>query len=124
MEFVNLCLKEKEKVGKDVLERAVILISPFAPHLAEELWQELGHKDSIHKQKWPKYDPRLIKEELIILVIQVNGRVRDKIEVETGISEEKAKELALLSKKVQNWISGKKIKKVIFVPEKLINIVI
>ena len=134
MEFVNLCLKEKEKVGKDVLERAVILISPFAPHLAEELWQELSsasasvsadkHKDSIFKQKWPEYDPRLIKEEFITLVIQVNGRVRDKIEVETGISEEKAKELALLSKKVQNWISGKEIKKVIFVPEKLINIVI
>ena len=124
MELVNFYLKEKNRVGKDVLERALILFAPFAPHFAEELWQKLGHKDSIHKQKWPKYDPRLIKEEFITLVIQVNGRVRDKIEVEAGISEKKAKELALLSKKIQNWISGKKIKKIIFVPKKLINIVI
>jgi len=102
----------------------LILLAPFAPHITEELWHQLGHRDSIHKQKWPKYNPRLIKEEIITLVIQINGRVRDKIEVEAGISEKKAKELALLSKKVQNWISGKKIKKVIFVPEKLINIVI
>ena len=114
----------KKEIGRDVIERFLILLAPFAPHITEELWHQLGHRDSIHKQKWPKYNPRLIKEEIITLVIQINGRVRDKIEVEAGISEKKAKELALLSKKIQNWISGKKIKKIIFVPEKLINFVI
>jgi len=113
----------KKEIGRDVIERFLILLAPFAPHITEELWHQLGHRDSIHKQKWPKYNPRLIKEEIITLVIQINGRVRDKIEVEAGISEKKAKELALMSKKIQNWISGKEIKKVIFVQEKLINIV-
>jgi len=133
LNFANLNLEgmpsasygaSKKEIGRDVIERFLILLAPFAPHITEELWHQLGHRDSIHKQKWPKYNPRLIKEEIITLVIQINGRVRDKIEVEAGISEKKAKELALLSKKIQNWISGKKIKKIIFVPEKLINIVI
>jgi len=124
MEFLNFAFLNKKEISKDTIERFLILLSPFAPHITEELWHQLDHKDSIHKQKWPKYDPRLIKEEIITLVIQVNGRVRDKIEVEADISEEKARELALLSKKVQNWISGKEIKKIIFVPGKLINIVI
>jgi len=124
MEFLNFAFLNKKEISKDTIERFLILLSPFAPHITEELWHQLDHKDSIHKQKWPKYDPRLIKEEIITLVIQVNGRVRDKIEVEADISEEKARELALLSKKVQNWISGKEIKKIIFVPGRLINIVI
>jgi leucyl-tRNA synthetase len=84
----------------------------------------LGHKDSIHQQSWPKYDPKLIKEEIITLIIQVNGKVRDKVEVEASISEEKAKELALSREKIKKWIKGKEIKKVIFVPRKLINIVV
>jgi len=123
MEFLNFASASKKEIGGDVIERFLILLAPFAPHITEELWHQLGHGDSIHKQKWPKYNPRLIKEEIITLIIQINGRVRDKIEVEAGISEKKAKELALLSKKVQNWISGKEIKKIIFVPQKLINIV-
>jgi len=100
------------------------LLAPLAPHLTEELWQKLGNKKSIFLEKWPEYDSKLIKEEIVTLVIQVNGKVRDKIEVEVDISEEKAKELVISQKKVKNWIEGKEIKKVIFVPGKLINIVI
>lgn len=124
MEFVNLCAEKKEYVSRDVIERFLILLSPFAPHLTEELWQKIGGKDSIHSQKWPKYNPKLIKEEMITLVIQVNGKVRDKIEVEANISEEKAKGLAVSREKIKNWVLGKKIKKIIFVPGKLINIVV
>ena len=127
-------LEKQEKISLNHYSKFLILLAPFAPHITEELWRQLGpastkssagkHQDSIHDEKWPKYDSELIKEEMITLIIQVNGRVRDKIEVEVNISEEKAKELVISSKKVQKWISGKEIKKVIFVPRKLINIVI
>jgi leucyl-tRNA synthetase len=113
------------------LKTLLLLLAPFAPHISEELWQKHFVKtsnfrlqNSILRQPWPKYDPKLIKEEMITLVIQVNGKVRDKIEVEADISEEKAKELALSCEKIKKWIEGKEIKKVIFVPGKLINIVI
>jgi leucyl-tRNA synthetase len=113
------------------LKTLLLLLAPFAPHITEELWQQhfikklkFKIKNSIHSQLWPKYDPKLIKEEMITLVIQVNGKVRDKIEVEATISEEKAKELAISREKIKKWIEGKEIKKVVFVPGKLINIVV
>jgi len=124
MEFVNLISEKKDKVGIETIERLLILLSPFAPHISEELWEKTGHKESIFLQPWPKFDQKLIKEELINLIIQINGRVRDKIEVKIGLSEEKARELAISREKVKNWVGDKKVKKVIFVPGKLINIVI
>jgi leucyl-tRNA synthetase len=101
----------------------LILLAPFAPHLAEELWFELGNKDSIFKEKWPEYDSVLIKEEVITLVVQVNGKVRDNIEAEADIKEEKAKELALGSDKVKKWIKDKEIIKTVYIKNKLVNIV-
>ena len=117
------------------------LLSPFAPHIAEELYQKLkkpafvlegtstGKQNSkqfksIFEEPWPKYNPELIKEEKINLIIQINGKVRDQIEVDAEISEQEAKEIALSRKKVIKWIKGKKVKKVIFVKGKLLNIVI
>ena len=102
----------------------LLLLAPFAPYIAEELWQELGNKNSIHGQKWPEYDSKLIKEEIIMLVIQINGKVRDKIEAEAGISQKEAERLTLSQEKVKQWILGKKVRKIIFIPNKLINIVI
>jgi leucyl-tRNA synthetase len=109
----------------------LLLLAPFAPHLTEELYQKYFIQDtkykiqnSVHNQPWPKYDEKLIKEETIQLIIQINGRVRDQIEVEANIQEEKAKELALSQEKIQKLIGGKEIKKIIFVPGRLINIVI
>jgi leucyl-tRNA synthetase len=124
MEFLNFANLNKKEIGKDTIKRFLILLAPFAPHITEELWHFVGHKDSIYKESWPKYDPKLIKEEMITLVIQVNGKVRDKIEVEADISEEKAKELAISREKIKKWIEGKEIKNVVFVPGKLINIVV
>jgi leucyl-tRNA synthetase len=124
MEFINFCFDNKKDVGKDVIERLLTLLAPFAPHITEELWRYLGNKDSIHKKVWLKYDPKLVKEEIITLIVQVNGKVRDKIEVKADIKEKEAKELALNREKVKKRISGKEIKKIIFVPGKLINLVI
>jgi len=113
------------------LKTLISLLAPFAPHFCEELWQQYFVKTStfslqtsILQYPWPKWNPKLTKEEMITLVIQVNGKVRDKIEVEADITEEKAKELAISREKIKKWIEGKEIKKLIFVPGKLINVVV
>jgi len=124
MIFVNEAEKE-EKIEKEIFENFIKILAPFAPHLAEEIWENLGQKKLIFSASWPKYDKNLIKEEKITFIIQINGKVRDKIEVEvTDISEKKIKEIALSRKKIKERISGKKIKKIIFIPEKLINFVL
>ncbi len=124
MEFVNLAQEKPTEVGSDAIERMLILLSPFAPHMAEDLWSRLGHKNSIFQEKWPEYSEEIIKKDTTILVIQINGKTRDTIEVKTGISEKEARELTLSQKKVKTYILDKEIKKVIFVPGKLINIVV
>ncbi len=122
MILVNGMEKEKE-LSKDDYSSFLILLAPFAPHLTEELWSQLGNKDSVFKEKWLKYDSELAREEKINLIIQVNEKMRDKIKVEPNISEEEAKKLTLEREKVKKWIQGKEIKKIVFVPGRLINIV-
>jgi leucyl-tRNA synthetase len=117
-------MSKQSTINNQQLAILLKLLAPFAPHITEELWHQLGNQDSIHNQSWPKYDPKLVKEEIVTLVIQINGKIRDKIEVKADISEEKAKELAISREKIRKWIEGKEIKKIIFVPGKLINIVI
>jgi len=133
MILVNQFTASSKQLTENNLKTLLLLLSPFVPHVTEELWQryilkipnsKFKIRNSIHNQPWPKYNPKLIKEEKITLVIQVNGKVRDKIEVETTISEKEAEELSLSRERITKWIGGKKIKKVIFVPEKLINIVV
>jgi leucyl-tRNA synthetase len=111
-------------VNLQQLKNLLLILAPFAPHITEELWHNLGAKNSIHIQSWPKYDEKLIKEETFTLIIQINGKIRDKIEIRTDISEKEAKELALSSEKIKKWIAGQEIKKTIFIPRKLINIVL
>jgi len=116
---------EKEKnIQITNYQLLIILLSPFTPHITEELWETLGNKESIFKQKWPKYNPELAKEKEIELVIQINGKVRDRIKAPTDISEEDAKKIALESERIKKWTEGKEIRKIIFVKGKLVNIVI
>ena len=124
MEFLNLISQNKENLSLKVFQTFLKLLSPFAPHLADELWSQLGFRGYASTQKWPSWNEELIKEEKILLIVQVNGKVRDKIEVEREISQKEVQEIALASERVKKWIEGKKIKKVIFVPGKLINFVI
>ena len=118
MEFVNEAGKKglAEKDFQDFLK----ILSPFAPHIAEELWSGEGLCCS---QKWPRFNKKLIEEERVSLIVQINGKVRDKIETERGISQKKAEEKALSSEKIKKWMDDRKVKKIIFVPDKLINIV-
>ncbi len=126
MEFVN----EITKYGADSYKLTAVsyllkLLAPFAPHITEELWREaLGHKTSIHNEKWPEYDPEKIKEEKVCMVIQINGRVRSQIEVDADASEDHIRELALLDQKITKWLEGKTPKKVIVVPGRVVSIVI
>jgi leucyl-tRNA synthetase len=113
-----------EKARRYFVDNYLILLSPFAPHFAEELWEQLGHEKSIFLEKWPEHDPKLIKNEQISLIIQINGKVRDQIEVESGVKEEEAKKLALAQDKIVKYIGNSQIKKIIFVRDKLINFVI
>ncbi|MCX7795257.1 MAG: leucine--tRNA ligase [bacterium] len=114
--------KSKKTILKDTLETFLILLSPFTPHIAEELWERLGHKESIFKERWPKHDPNLMRQFEYELVIQVNGKLRDKIKTDER-DMEKLKEIVLQLPRVKKFIEGKEIKNIITVPEKLINIV-
>ncbi len=118
-------------IEKSDFEKFLIILSPFAPHISEELWSSFAkasedkrYRKSIFLEKWPEADSKFLREESVTLVVQVNGKVRGKIEVQVDISEEKAKALAISQKNVIKWTQDKEIKKVIFVPGKLINIVI
>jgi leucyl-tRNA synthetase len=98
-------------------------MAPITPYLSEELWEATGHESSVHTQSWPDWDESLAADEMITLVVQVNGRLRDRIDVPVDIEEDAAKETALSSAKVQPHIEGKDILKVIYVPGRLVNIV-
>jgi leucyl-tRNA synthetase len=112
------------EVFRDAVEHLLLLMAPATPHIAEELWARIGNPYSIHQQSWPTFDPQAAKEEQITLVVQVNGKVRDRIIVSPGISDEAARRMALESETIQRFISGKEPRKVIVVPGRLVNIVV
>ncbi len=124
MGFVNAWSEDSKILSKKDTQTFLSILSPFAPHICEEIWYGLGNKQSILKQKWPEHDNKLIQEETWQLIIQINGKVRDKIEVNQGISEKEVKELALSSDKIEKWLGNKKPKKVIYIPNRLVNLVI
>jgi leucyl-tRNA synthetase len=106
------------------IEHLLLLMATPTPHIAEELWHKLGKPYSIHQQTWPVFDPDKAKENEITLVIQVNGKVRDRISVPADIGDEEAKEKALASEAVRRFLEGKEPRKVIVVPGRLVNIVV
>ncbi len=130
MEFTNYLTKLKEAGtvnDSDWRESTAILLkllAPTAPHLAEELWQRTGHEYSIHNQSWPQWDEEMARDEEITLVVQVNGKLRDRITVPASISEDEAKQLALERERVKAYLEGKEIVKTIYVPGRLVNVVV
>ena len=102
----------------------LLLLAPFAPYLAHELWEMLGEKGSLLRAPWPKYDPALAKEDEIEIPVQVNGKLRGRIVVPADSTEDAIREAALADEKVKAAIAGKQIVKVIVVPGKLISIVV
>jgi len=130
MEFTNYLAKAKDdgtvsvSAWKQAIDTLLLLLAPTAPHLAEELWQQMGHEYSIHNQSWPKWDEELAREEELTLVVQVNGKLRDRVVVPVSITEDEAKNTALNRQRVKSYIEGKKIIKTIYVPGRLVNLVV
>ena len=106
------------------LEMLLLMLSPMAPHIAEELWQMLGHQTSLAREKWPQYRDDLAREEQFEVIIQINGRLRGKILVEDDLSEEETLNRALTDPRIAVLIAGKEITKTVVVPRKLVNIVL
>ncbi len=129
MELTNTLMKAKETAiyGADAWEEAIesllLMLAPCCPHVAEELWAHTGRPYSVHQQSWPTWSEELAAEEVITLVVQINGKLRDRLEVRVDISEEEAEELALASDGVQRHLKGLEVRKVIYVPGRLVNIV-
>ncbi|HAG07552.1 MAG TPA: leucine--tRNA ligase, partial [Peptococcaceae bacterium] len=111
-------------VTKEAIEKLLLLLAPFAPFIAEELWERTGHAESIHKQPWPAYEEALLQEEHVTIVVQINGRVRDRMVVPADLAPEDMQQAVLEQPRVQKLIAGKKIVKIVPVPKKLVNIVV
>jgi leucyl-tRNA synthetase len=115
---------EDQAVFRFAIERVLLLLSPFSPHVAEEMWEAIGNRPSIFEQNWPEWDEDAAKEEQIELVVQVNGKLRSRILISVGMADEAVQKIALEDQRVKEMIGGKLIKKVIVVKGKLVNIVI
>ncbi len=109
---------------REALEALVLLIAPFAPHIAEELWQRLGGTTSVFRVRWPEPDPALAAAETITLVVQVNGKVRARLAAPAGLDEAAARELALGDPRVAVHLGGRPVKKAVVVPDKLVSLVV
>ena len=122
MEYTNTltAMAKKDGVDKETLEDAVVLLAPFAPHIAEELWEELGHTESVFKAGWPKYDENAMKDDEIKVPVQINGKTKAVIEISADASKEEA--LAAGKEAIADKLTGNVIKE-IYVPKKIINIV-
>ncbi len=132
MEYFNMLKKERDLLNNgdgqravflEAMEALIICLSPFAPHLCEELWEMTGHDTLLARLPWPEYDPDLAREETVTVVVQVNGKLRDKFEVARDLPEDEVKEKALGLNRIQDIVGKKEIRKIVYIKNKLVNIV-
>jgi leucyl-tRNA synthetase len=125
MEYLNVVREGGRKINRAEVEPLVLLVSPFAPHVAEELWEQLGHKGGIYAQpQWPAYDAAKATADTVEFVVQINGKVRARIPMPRGLTQDQAQSTALSDENVRKYVNGGQVKKVVFVPDRLINLVI
>jgi leucyl-tRNA synthetase len=128
MEFTNALYQDLELVSSDVqhalLESLTVLLAPMAPHLAEELWHQLGHNTSVHEAPWPQYNPADLVEEEVEVAIQVNGKVRARMRVSAAAPQEQLERQALSHPGLAPYLRGHEVQKVIVIPGRLINVVV
>ncbi|HVP14779.1 MAG TPA: leucine--tRNA ligase [Terriglobales bacterium] len=117
-------LTKLERRPRAVLERLVLVLSPFAPHLGEELWRRLGHAESLAREPWPTWDPALVVEDTVTVAVQVNGKLRATLELPRDTGQEAAREAALTDERLRKYLDGATLKKVVYVPNKLLNLVV
>jgi leucyl-tRNA synthetase len=114
---------ERASLLAEGLETLVLLLAPFAPHLAEELWEQLGHRDSVFRASWPAADPAALERDAVQVVVQVDGRVRTRLVVPSEIAEDRLRTEALADEKVRPWLEAREVARVVVVPGRLVNIV-
>ncbi|MCL6580969.1 MAG: leucine--tRNA ligase [Firmicutes bacterium] len=133
MELVNDLYRYRETVPperrspavvREVLDKLVLVLAPFAPHITEELWKVLGHTLSVHEERWPAWDEALVRAEEVEVAVQVNGKLRDRVTVPAGTDEAGLEEVALASERVRKLLEGRKVVRVVAVPDRLVNIVV
>ena len=130
MELVNELYRYREAGSinqpllTDAVNKLIILLAPFAPHMTEELWASLGHKESVHTVKWPEFDEKALIKEEIEVVLQINGKVRDRITVPREITQTDLEKLVMTNDRIRKFIDGREIVKVVLIPQKLVNIVV
>lgn len=129
MELVNALYKYKQgevnvPLMNDAIEKLILILNPFVPHITEELWNDLGHEDRVYQQIWPEFDPVALELETVEIIVQVNGKLKDKMAFEKNAEKSAIEEAALASERVQDAIAGKSVVKTIVVPNKLINFVV
>lgn len=129
MELVNALYKYKQgevnvPLMNDAIEKLILILNPFVPHITEELWNDLGHEDRVYQQNWPEFDPAALELETVEIIVQVNGKLKDKMAFEKNAEKSAIEEAALASERVQDAIAGKSVVKTIVVPNKLINFVV
>jgi leucyl-tRNA synthetase len=128
MELVNILYAEEANISPaampEILEKLALMLAPFAPYLSQEIWEELGKDGPVFRQPWPQFDAELAKEDLAEIVVQVNGKLRSRIHVPFGTSKEELEALALADEKVQPYLAGKQVVKVIAVPDRLVNVAV
>ncbi len=115
--------EERRGLLREAVDTLLLLLGPFAPHFAEELWSQLGHRESLFRHPWPEPDPAALVREEVLIVVQVDGKVRARLTVDTGAPEEKVKELALADQKVRSWLRSREVDRIVIVPGRLVNIV-
>jgi leucyl-tRNA synthetase len=111
-------------VLKEAIDTMLLLLSPFSPHITEELWQYCGHQDSIYNHSWPRWDESALIKDEVEIALQVLGKVRDRVMVPSDISNEELEKIALANERVQEFSQGKQVVKLIVVPGKLVNVVV
>lgn len=111
-------------VMAEAVDTLILVLAPFIPHVTEELWQAVGHDSSVHKQQWPVVDEQALVADEVTVIVQINGKVRDKVVMPINVDKAEAEKIALHQPKIADMVTGKTIKKVIVVPNKLINIVV
>ena len=131
MEFVNWLYQYRDKnqvrnsaIEAEAINTLVTLLAPFAPHITEELWHELGYTESIHKQPWPEFDEAALVQDEVEIVVQINGKVRDRMMIASSLDKDELEKFVLEQDSIKNLIQGKQVVKVVAVPKKLVNIVV
>jgi leucyl-tRNA synthetase len=123
MEFTNFFTKQTSR-PREAMEKLVLILSPFAPHIAEELWQLLGHPDTLAYEPWPAFDPALAKEDTVEVPVQINGKVRAKVSVPADTDKDTLEAAARADERISELLAGKSLVKVIVVPGRLVNFVV